>query len=71
MQLVDNNPDVAQSFNNFPGPQIYYDMAHKNYPEALALIKSCINSPNVPKPSETRKHCSKPLAYTTRNSKPI
>ncbi len=47
MQLVDNNPDVSLSFKSFPGPQIYYNMAHKNYPEALALIKNCINSPDV------------------------
>lgn len=47
MQIVARNEDAARAYKNFPGPQIYYDMAHKNYTEALALIKSCIDSPDV------------------------
>lgn len=47
MQLVTKNAEIAETNKNFPGPQIYYNMAVKNYDEALKYIKQCINTPYV------------------------
>ena len=47
MQLVAKNPEVAETNRNYPGPQIFYNMAIKNYAQALEHIKHCINTPYV------------------------
>lgn len=45
-QLTEQDPDVYNAFNSVQRPTIYYLMAKKRYPEALAIIKKQINNPD-------------------------
>lgn len=46
-QLVSKDSTVCQTNRTFPGPQIYYNMAHKNYRKALEYINGCIDTPYI------------------------
>lgn len=46
MELVEKDPASATTNKVYPGPQIYYNIANKNYGKALEYIKSCIDDPN-------------------------
>lgn len=46
-QLVSKDSTVSQTNRTFPGPQIYYNMAHKNYQQALGYINGCIDTPYI------------------------
>lgn len=45
-QLTEQDPDVYNAFNSVQRPTIYYLMAKKRYPEALAIIKKQVNNPD-------------------------
>lgn len=46
MEMVDRDFTSSETNSLYPGPQIYYNLAYKNYDKALAYIKSCINNPH-------------------------
>lgn len=45
MDLVEKDFTSSETNNLFPGPQIYYNLAYKNYAAALRYIKSAIDNP--------------------------
>ncbi|MCM1354818.1 MAG: HAMP domain-containing histidine kinase [Staphylococcus sp.] len=45
MDLVENDYTSAETNEQYPGPQIYYHMAYKNYAQALEFIKKAIDNP--------------------------
>lgn len=55
MKCVNNNIVAARTNATFPGPQIYYNMAHKKYRQALNDIKNCINDNYVTANSQRLK----------------
>lgn len=45
MDLVDKDFTSSETNNRYPGPQIYYNLAYKNYDTALRYIKSALENP--------------------------
>lgn len=45
MELAEKDFTSSETNNQYPGPQIYYNMAYKNYATALGYIKKALDNP--------------------------